>query len=62
MPLIYWLRAHDLTFAGRSGFVVNVLLTLAVTTAIATASYFLVERPALARRRRSVSETVAAAP
>jgi peptidoglycan/LPS O-acetylase OafA/YrhL len=61
LPLIYWLRAHDLTFSGRSGFAVNVLLTLAVTTVIAAASYFLVERPALAHRRRTASETAAAA-
>jgi peptidoglycan/LPS O-acetylase OafA/YrhL len=62
MPLIYWLRSHDLTFRGRSGFAVNVVVTMVVTTAVAALSYFAVERPMLARRRRSVPAADSAAP
>jgi peptidoglycan/LPS O-acetylase OafA/YrhL len=53
LPIIYWMRRHDLTFRGRQGLVVNLLLLGALSIGAATASYLLVERPALARRRRS---------
>jgi peptidoglycan/LPS O-acetylase OafA/YrhL len=52
LPIIYWMRRHDLTFRGRQGLVVNVLLLGTLSIGAATASYLLVERPALARRRR----------
>ena len=40
MPLIYWMRSHDLTFRGRSGFAVNVAVTMVVTTAVAALRLF----------------------
>ena len=57
LPLIYWMRFHDLTVAGRTGFVANVMVITIVSVAIATLSYLLVERPALARRRRTQQRT-----
>ena len=51
-PLIRWLAAHDLTFHGRWADAGNVVLVTALTLAIATVSYLLVERPAMSLRTR----------
>ena len=51
-PLIRWLHAHGLTVAGRSGFLVNLVVVGAVTGAAATITYRLVEAPALRLRFR----------
>ena len=51
-PLIRWLAAHDLTFHGRWADAGNLALVTALTLAIATVSYLLVERPAMSLRTR----------
>lgn len=52
-PLIRWLDIHDLTVAGRGGFLVNLLLATAVTAVASTLTYRFVEAPALRLKFRS---------
>jgi peptidoglycan/LPS O-acetylase OafA/YrhL len=54
-PLIRWLNAAGLTFAGRRGFLVNLAVLSALTGFAAALTYRFIERPALARKRRSTS-------
>jgi peptidoglycan/LPS O-acetylase OafA/YrhL len=46
-PLIFSMRAHGLTFEGRSGFALNVGIVLAVTGGLSLLTYRFVEAPAL---------------
>lgn len=46
-PVIYYLRAHGLTFDGRPGFLVNVVVVIVGTLALSTLTYLFVEAPAL---------------
>jgi peptidoglycan/LPS O-acetylase OafA/YrhL len=54
-PLIRWLADHDLTFEGRTGFVVTLALTASVTFALSAATYRWVEAPSLRLKRRSTT-------
>jgi peptidoglycan/LPS O-acetylase OafA/YrhL len=49
-PLIRWLEQLGLTFSGQTGFLVNLLLLVPLSMALATLTYRFVERPALARK------------
>jgi peptidoglycan/LPS O-acetylase OafA/YrhL len=51
-PLVRWLRAHDLTFAGGWGLLANSLVLLGVTLVLSTLTYRLVEAPALRLKTR----------
>jgi peptidoglycan/LPS O-acetylase OafA/YrhL len=51
-PLQRWADQSGLTFAGASGFWVNLLFLGLASAALATLTYRLVERPALDRKRR----------
>jgi peptidoglycan/LPS O-acetylase OafA/YrhL len=46
-PLIRWLGAHGMLRSGSGGFATNLALVAAVTIVASTATYLLVERPAL---------------
>jgi peptidoglycan/LPS O-acetylase OafA/YrhL len=50
-PLLRFLRAHDLTWSGRPGFLLNVVVIGVVTVVLSTLSYVYVEKPALSRKR-----------
>src|SRR5262249_21377118 len=50
-PLLRFLRSHGLTHAGVSGFVFNLVLLASITIVLSAASYLVVERPALSRKR-----------
>jgi peptidoglycan/LPS O-acetylase OafA/YrhL len=56
-PLIDWLQAHNATFGGHSGFTLTLLVVFAASLAVATASYHMVERPALQWRARAPRAT-----
>ena len=59
-PLVRFLQAHDLTLTGAPGFLVNTTLLAALTFALSTITYQLVERPALLLKRRKARERTAA--
>ena len=46
-PLIRWLDEHDLTVAGRSGWLLNLLVAFTITVVASTLTYRLIEAPAL---------------
>jgi peptidoglycan/LPS O-acetylase OafA/YrhL len=50
-PITRVLAEQGLTFVGRGGFAVNIAVVAVVSGALAAATYRLVERPALARKR-----------
>jgi peptidoglycan/LPS O-acetylase OafA/YrhL len=50
-PLIHWLEDHGLTGTGWGGLAITIVVAGAVTGALATASYRLLEAPALRRKR-----------
>lgn len=50
-PLVVWLRLQGWTRPGLGGFALALLLTAGVSTAVAAASWFAVERPALSLKR-----------
>jgi len=50
-PIMQWLRSEDWTFAGRGGFLVNLLLVGSLTLIASAVTYRYVERPALRRKR-----------
>lgn len=52
-PLAVWLRLQGWTRPGLGGFALALLATIVGTTAVAAASWFAVERPALSRKRTS---------
>ncbi len=52
-PLVRFLQAHGLTFAGRAGFLANLALTAAITLLLSFVTYRLVEAPALRLKSRS---------
>ena len=52
-PLIRFLQAHGLTFAGRAGFLANLALTAAITLLLSFVTYRLVEAPALRLKSRA---------
>jgi peptidoglycan/LPS O-acetylase OafA/YrhL len=58
-PLVRWLAARGLTAAGRTGFVVNVAMVLAIGLALAALTYRFVERPALDRKGTSAQRRFA---
>jgi peptidoglycan/LPS O-acetylase OafA/YrhL len=49
-PLLRALRAHDLTAGGAGGVGLDILLLFALTVVLASLSYFVVEKPALAAK------------
>ncbi len=51
-PLIRWMQSQGFTFGGRVGFLVDVALIGTISWALAWMTYWFVERPALARKRR----------
>ena len=58
LPVIWWLWVHRLTFGDDTrGFLLNIALVLTVTLLLSSATYFLVERPAL-RMKKSRAITV----
>ena len=57
VPLISWMRLHDLTLPGRSGFAANLGILTTLSVAVAALGYVLVERPALARKRSQRAPT-----
>jgi peptidoglycan/LPS O-acetylase OafA/YrhL len=60
-PLILGLRDYGLTFDGRAGFFANLALIMLITAVLSTATYLLVEAPALRlkfRRRQSRTEAM----
>jgi peptidoglycan/LPS O-acetylase OafA/YrhL len=61
-PLIYWLHRHHLTLAGRSGFLVNLLLLATIAGVLSIFTYRWVELPALRRKRRELRGQIAAVP
>lgn len=52
-PILRFYRDHGLTWSGQVGFVADVLVVAVTATALAAATYVLVERPALAHKRRA---------
>jgi peptidoglycan/LPS O-acetylase OafA/YrhL len=52
-PMIHWLEERGLTLEGWDGFVVNLAMTLIVVGILSTATYRLVELPALRRKHRT---------
>lgn len=63
VPVIWWLRTHGMTFGTDTrGLVLNTLLTLAITLPLSSATYFLVERPAMQLKNRKRKAGVAAGP
>ena len=52
-PLVRFLQAHGLTFAGRAGFLANLALTAAITLLLSFVTYRLVEAPALRLKSRA---------
>jgi peptidoglycan/LPS O-acetylase OafA/YrhL len=61
-PLVRLLRAQGWTFAGKSGLILNFVLVAVVTLVAATATYRLVERPALRHKRRTTEHVRGHAP
>jgi peptidoglycan/LPS O-acetylase OafA/YrhL len=62
-PLVYWLRRHDLTLAGPTGFLFNLLLLATVAGTLSILTYRWIELPALRRKagqRRIGTEPVPA--
>jgi peptidoglycan/LPS O-acetylase OafA/YrhL len=54
LPVLWWLETHGATFGvSPAGFAGNAVLVLAVTAALASLTYHLVEAPALRRKRRT---------
>jgi peptidoglycan/LPS O-acetylase OafA/YrhL len=51
-PIIRWAQGSGLTFGGRLGFVVDLLVLGSLCLGLAALTYLFVERPALARKRR----------
>jgi peptidoglycan/LPS O-acetylase OafA/YrhL len=51
-PVVYWLRRHDLTLAGPSGFFFNLALLSTSVGILSVLTYRLVELPALRRKSR----------
>jgi peptidoglycan/LPS O-acetylase OafA/YrhL len=63
VPVIFWLRDHDVLLAGTGGLLVNVVFIFSVTFALSVATYVLVEAPALKlKRRRARRDSTAAVP
>jgi peptidoglycan/LPS O-acetylase OafA/YrhL len=56
-PLLWWLRDHHLTIAGRLGFLVNLLVLGVTSWVLAALTYICVERPALLRKSRTARTT-----
>jgi peptidoglycan/LPS O-acetylase OafA/YrhL len=56
-PLIRWMQAHGFTVGGRMGFLVDVAFLGSVSLVLAALTYRFVERPALARKRRTTRQT-----
>jgi peptidoglycan/LPS O-acetylase OafA/YrhL len=54
-PIVHSLQENGLTLPGRDGFFVNLAFISLLTIVASTATYLLVERPALARKKSSVS-------
>lgn len=52
-PLVRFLQSHGLTFAGRAGFLANLVLAGTLTLLLSFATYRLVEAPALRLKSRS---------
>ena len=52
-PLVRLLRSQGLTFPGRTGWLLNLVIVVALTAAVSAATYKWVGRPALRRTRRS---------
>jgi len=50
LPIIFWLRSHNLTMSGRPGAVVTVPLVFLVTIALSSLTYRYVEAPAMRRK------------
>jgi peptidoglycan/LPS O-acetylase OafA/YrhL len=50
-PLLRFLRSHDLTSSGQAGFLANVVVVAGLTALLSAATYLLVEKPALSRKR-----------
>ena len=60
IPVIWWLRVHGLTFGdGTRGLLLNLALVLAITLPLSSATYFLVERPAMRFKKFNRRPTVA---
>jgi peptidoglycan/LPS O-acetylase OafA/YrhL len=56
LPVILWLQSHGLVFGtDLSGLVYNFVLVLSITIALASGTYFLVERPAMQFKKRQNS-------
>jgi peptidoglycan/LPS O-acetylase OafA/YrhL len=51
-PVVYWLKRHDLTLAGPSGFFFNLLLLATSAGILSVLTYRWVELPALRRKSR----------
>jgi peptidoglycan/LPS O-acetylase OafA/YrhL len=49
-PLLRWLRVEGVTRSGTTGFIVNLAAVSSLTILLSIATYFLVEKPALARK------------
>jgi peptidoglycan/LPS O-acetylase OafA/YrhL len=60
-PIIWFLRDHGLTFAGRIGLVANVAIVFATTVVLSWLTYRFVEAPALRLKFRDRGATEAAA-
>jgi peptidoglycan/LPS O-acetylase OafA/YrhL len=60
-PLIRWFNRMGWTFAGGGGFVANLALFAALTGVLSALTYRYIERPALARKRRSRTQAVVVA-
>jgi peptidoglycan/LPS O-acetylase OafA/YrhL len=61
-PVIYWLRRHDLTQDGATGFGLDLLLVGAVVGVLSSLTYRFIELPALRRKTRGGARVEAPAP
>jgi peptidoglycan/LPS O-acetylase OafA/YrhL len=59
VPLIDWLAAHGLTFAGWGGLLVNLAIVSVIVGVLSALTYRFVERPALRRKHSTRASSVA---
>lgn len=52
-PIVRWLSAQGATAPGRAGLAANIVMVGAISLALSTVSYRLIERPCLAYRKRA---------
>lgn len=54
-PVVRWSNEHGLTHSGRAGLALNILLVASIALSLSVISYFAVERPFMALRKKRVT-------